>query len=76
MSSPLPALKPRKVIQALKRAGFFVHHTTGSHYILKHPANATLRVTVAYHNRDLKRRTLDSIIKQAGLSPEEFRRFL
>ena len=46
MSSPLPALKPRKVIQALKRAGFFVHHTTGSHYILKHPANATLRVTV------------------------------
>ena len=45
------------------------------HYILKHPpANATLRVTVAYHNRDLKRRTLDSILKQAGLSPEEFRR--
>ena len=76
MSSSLPAVKPRKVIQALKRAGFVVHHTTGSHYILKHPANATLRVTVAYHNRDLKRRTLDSIIKQAGLSPEEFQGFL
>ena len=76
MSSPLPALPPRKVLRALKRAGFFVHHTTGSHYILKHPANTALRVTVAYHNRDLKRRTLDSIIKQAGLSPEEFRTFL
>ncbi len=45
MSSSLPALKPRKVIQTLKRAGFFVHHTTGSHYFLKRPDNATLRVT-------------------------------
>ena len=42
MSSSLPALKPRKVIQTLKRAGFFIHHTTGSHYFLKRPDNATL----------------------------------
>ncbi len=76
MSSPLPALKPRRVLRALKRAGFFIHHTTGSHHILKHPSSAALRVTVAYHNRDLKRRTLESIIKQAGLSLEEFKGFL
>ena len=57
MSSSLPALTPRKVIRALKRAGFFVYHSTGSHYILKHRANDALRVTVAYHSRDLKRRT-------------------
>jgi predicted RNA binding protein YcfA (HicA-like mRNA interferase family) len=56
--------------------GFFIHHTTGSHHILKHPSNAALRVTVAYHNRDLERRTLESIIKQAGLSPEQFKGFL
>jgi len=30
------------------------------------------RVTVAYHNRDLKRKTLTSIIEQSGLSVEEF----
>lgn len=76
MSSSLPALKPRKVIQTLKRAGFFIHHTTGSHYFLKRPDNATLRVTVAYHNRDLKPRTLETILKQAGLTPDEFRKFL
>jgi predicted RNA binding protein YcfA (HicA-like mRNA interferase family) len=32
----------------------------------------TLRVTVPYHNRDLKPRTLASIIEQAGLTVEEF----
>ena len=63
-------------LQALKRAGFFVHHSRGSHHYLKHPNNPSLRVTVALHNRDLKRRTLETIIKQAGLTPDEFRRLL
>ena len=54
MSQRLPALKPREVLRALQRAGFFVHHTSGSHYILKHPDKPNLRVSVAYHNKDLK----------------------
>jgi predicted RNA binding protein YcfA (HicA-like mRNA interferase family) len=49
-----------------------VHHITGSHHILKHPNRPIPRVTVAYHNRDLKRKTLATIIDQAGLSVEEF----
>ena len=76
MSNRLPALRPRDVLRALQRAGFFVHHTTGSHYILKHPDRPALRVTVPYHGRDLKRRTLHTIIEQAGLSIEEFRKLL
>ncbi len=76
MSQRLPALKPRDVLRALQRAGFFVHHTSGSHYILKHPSKSNLRVSVAYHNKDLKRRTLESIIEQAGLTVEEFLKFL
>ena len=76
MSPRLPAVKPNEVIRALKRAGFFVHHTSGSHYILKHPERPELRVTVAYHGKDLKRKTLASIIEQAGYSPEEFMKLL
>ena len=76
MTQRLPALKPRKVLQALKRGGFFVHHIRGSHHYLKHPNNPSLRVTVALHNRDLKRRTLETIVKQAGLTPDEFRHLL
>jgi predicted RNA binding protein YcfA (HicA-like mRNA interferase family) len=76
MSPRLPAVKPREVLRALGRAGFFIHHTSGSHYVLKHPDRPHLRVTVPYHNKDLKRRTLGSILKQAGLSAEEFAELL
>ena len=69
MAGRLPALKPLKVIKALERGGFYVHHTSGSHYILK---KEKLRVTVPYHNKDLKPGTLRSIIEQAGLTAEEF----
>jgi predicted RNA binding protein YcfA (HicA-like mRNA interferase family) len=37
VSRKLPALKPKDVLRALQRAGFVLHHSTGSHYILKHP---------------------------------------
>jgi predicted RNA binding protein YcfA (HicA-like mRNA interferase family) len=72
MSQRLPVVKPKRVIRALERAGFFVHHSTGSHYLLKHPDHPIPRVTVAYHNRDLKRKTLATIIDQADLSVEKF----
>jgi predicted RNA binding protein YcfA (HicA-like mRNA interferase family) len=49
-----------------------VHHASGSHKVLKHPDKPHLRVTVPYHNKDLKRGTLAAILAQAGLSPEEF----
>lgn len=71
MSQRLPAVKPKHVLRALEKAGFFVHHATGSHYILKHHQRA-LRVTLPYHSKDLKRRTLESILKQAGLKKETF----
>ena len=72
MSRGLPALKPKNVLRALEHAGFVVHHVTGSHYILKHPAKKNLRVTLPWHNKDLKRGTLVSIIEQAGYTVEEF----
>ncbi len=65
----LPALRPKMVIRALGRGGFYVHHVSGSHYILK---KGGLRVTVPYHGKDLKPGTLASIVAQAGLTAEEF----
>ncbi len=72
MSQRLPIVKPREVLRALQRAGFFIHHSTGSHHILKHPDKAEVRGTLAMHNRDLKRKTLATIIDQAGCTVEEF----
>jgi len=68
----LPALKPAEVIRILERAGYYVDHVTGSHYIIRHPERPG-RIPVPYHaGRDIKRGTLGSIIKQSGLTEEEF----
>lgn len=76
MNERLPTLTPPKVIRALLRAGFFVHHVSGSHHILKNPDKPKARVTVAYHTKDLKRGTLAKIIEQSGMSTDEFLNFL
>jgi predicted RNA binding protein YcfA (HicA-like mRNA interferase family) len=76
MSRRLPAVKPKEVLKALRRAGFIIHHTSGSHHVLKHPTKPHLRVTVPYHNKDLKRRPFASIVEQAGLTADETRDLL
>ena len=65
----LPALKPREVIKALERAGFIFLRQKGSHQI---HGRGNLRVTIPYHNKDLKPKTLRHIIKQSGLEIKQF----
>jgi predicted RNA binding protein YcfA (HicA-like mRNA interferase family) len=72
MGERLPVISAREAVRALEKADFFIHHTTGSHAQLKHKTNAALRVTVPMHGKDLPRRTLRSIIRQAGLTVEQF----
>jgi predicted RNA binding protein YcfA (HicA-like mRNA interferase family) len=72
MSRKLPALRPKAVMRAMERAGFRLVRITGSHHIYEHPSRPDQVVPVPLHNRDLKRGTLHNIIKQAGLTEEEF----
>jgi predicted RNA binding protein YcfA (HicA-like mRNA interferase family) len=74
--SDLPVVRPRQLIRALERAGFFVHHSRGSHYYLRHPDRSGQFVTVPFHNRDLKRGTLRAILRQADITPDELRDLL
>ncbi|KKP87905.1 MAG: YcfA family protein [Berkelbacteria bacterium GW2011_GWA2_35_9] len=67
----LPRIKPKVVIRRLKKAGFVLDHIVGSHQTYIYPNN-NLRVTVPYHSKDLKPKTLKSILDQANLSVEEF----
>jgi len=71
----LPACTPEVVIRALGRAGFFLDHSTGSHRFYRHPDRPGI-VTVPFHRKDLKRGTLLAILKQAGLTREEFLKVL
>jgi len=73
MGAGLPVLKPRLILRALLRAGFYVHHQSGSHAQLHHTSKPHLRVTVPRHDRfDLPRSVLRSILRQAELTVEAF----
>jgi predicted RNA binding protein YcfA (HicA-like mRNA interferase family) len=69
--SIIPILSAREVVRKLLRGGFASIHQRGSHVKLRHHATGRT-VTIPMHSRDLGRRTIASIIKQSGLSVEEF----
>jgi predicted RNA binding protein YcfA (HicA-like mRNA interferase family) len=63
----LPTITPRKLVAALKRAGFLEDHQRGSHLHLWHPQRR-LMLTVPMHAGDLAKGTLRAILKQADLT--------
>lgn len=71
----LPNLNARKIVQALKRAGFVVERQTGAHFILRHPVTR-LTTCVPWHGTDVKRGLMKAILQQAGLTEDEFRELL
>ena len=71
----LPILSGEDVIKALSRMGYVVDHQTGSHIILRHEKLPHRRITVPDH-REIARGTLRAIIRQAGLTSEEFIKML
>jgi predicted RNA binding protein YcfA (HicA-like mRNA interferase family) len=68
----LPRLNARTLLRALQRAGFYIHHQTGSHANLRHATKAHLHVVVPRHGGDLAPKTLKSILVQAEIAVEEF----
>ena len=75
MSPRLPQVTAKKLIRALKRAGFREVNQHGSHLTLWHEQKQCI-TTVPIHPGDIKRPLLQAIIRQAGLSDEEFRELL
>jgi len=71
----LSIITPRKVIKILKKLGFQLDHTTGSHFIFYNPETKK-RASVPYHKKDLPRGTLRSIIEKAGITKEELKNLL
>jgi predicted RNA binding protein YcfA (HicA-like mRNA interferase family) len=59
----------REVVKALRRIGFVVDHQRGSH-IFMHNLQRNISVTVRAH-KELKKGTLHSILKKAGITTKE-----
>ncbi len=72
----LPRVRGGEVITALQRAGFHLSHIRGSHHYLRKAEAPGLVVVPVHGGRDLPLGTLRSILRQAGLSVEEFVRLL
>jgi predicted RNA binding protein YcfA (HicA-like mRNA interferase family) len=63
--------KAREVLARLKRAGFVVKRQSGSHVVLRHADGR--QTYVAMHTEDVPKGTFRSILRQAGLTEEQFR---
>lgn len=57
---------PRQMEKIIKKDGWYQVNTNGSHRKYKHPTKSGI-VTIAFHSKDLKRKTENSIYKQAQI---------
>ncbi len=67
----LPILSGKEVVKALHRIGYEIDHQTGSHIILRQNKEPFRRMTVPNH-KEIAVGTLRAIIREAGLTREEF----
>lgn len=67
--SRTPALTPEEIIRLLKKHGFELLRTKGSHQIFKNMASGRMTV-VPMHKKDLPKGTMLAILKQAGIDKE------
>ena len=67
----LPVVSGTDVVKALAKFGYDLDHQTGSHMILRQREAPHRRLTVPRHS-ELAKGTLRAIIRQAGLTIEEF----
>lgn len=71
--SRLPVCSASDAVRAFARLGYAVDHQTGSHLILRHPNGR--RLTVPNHH-ELAKGTLRALIREAGLTKEQFAQLL
>lgn len=72
MSNRLGSIKPKEFIRRLKKMGFRIDHQTGSHIVLFNKEGR--RIIVPFHAKEMKRGLLFGLIKQSGLTVEEFQK--
>ncbi len=73
--SVLPRISGREVVAALLKIGYERDRQKGSHIVLRQATYPHRRVVVPDH-REVAKGTLRKIIKQVGLTVEEFKQLL
>jgi len=71
----LPIVSGQALIKVFMKIGYERDHQTGSHVILRHKEPPYRRLTIPNH-KEISKGTLRAIIRQVGLSREEFFKLL
>lgn len=65
----LSNIKPHRIKKFLERKGFQLVNVVGSHFYYRKDNNL---VCVVYHNKELGFKSINSIIRQSGISKSEW----
>lgn len=68
-------IPPKRLIRALKKAGFIIIRQKGSHVAMRH-IEKMLDTSVPQHPGSLKKGLFRAILKQANLTEDELRKLL
>jgi predicted RNA binding protein YcfA (HicA-like mRNA interferase family) len=72
MSKQLPAMRAREVVRILEKAGFARWRQKGSHLTLYRASDRRALTVPIHFSKTVPKGTLRAIIKQAGLTTDEF----
>ena len=72
--SKLPQTTPKQLVKVFTKEGFVITRQIGSHARLVHEDGR--KITIAIHNKHIAPGTMQSILKQANVSREEFLKLL
>jgi predicted RNA binding protein YcfA (HicA-like mRNA interferase family) len=73
--SKLPVISGKQLCKILSKIGYYIDHHTGSHLILRNENPPHRRMTIPNH-KEIAKGTLRAIIREAGLTLEEFKNLL
>jgi predicted RNA binding protein YcfA (HicA-like mRNA interferase family) len=76
LSPKLPVVKAREVVRVATKRGFVFDHQKGSHAVYYREKDNARIVIPMHAGKDLRPKTLEGILDDMGVTPEEFRRLL
>lgn len=68
----MPAVRAREVIRVAEKLGFVLDRQKGSHAVYYRARDGARIVVPVHHGKDLKPKTLAGIIKDMGITVDEF----
>jgi predicted RNA binding protein YcfA (HicA-like mRNA interferase family) len=72
----LPQINGTRLVNALKRLGWNVDRTSGSHVIMRHDTKRGAKLVIPVHKCPLAPGTLNNILKTAKITIDEIKELL